>query len=487
MSLTNLQNPCRTSSGILLAILLSVFLASCGGDIGSTANSPNEDPDEISDGDGDMGEGEPEDGNGNTENGDFGNGDFGISAPTTLSMIEGDDAISISIQAFRNDGHNLPITLSVEGVQPADTLNLTSDFSNTTLEGNASETTLDLQVNVGMAPILAEQRSLRLRATDGEQTEELTLEISLQPINAPDVYLLIGQSNMVGFSGGGKDTNPGGLDEADTRILQLNITANDTQNFGSPENFTDNNSIAAFPRLVTASDPLHESFDPAIQGKSGTNVGLGMRFAKSALGDTSQDIVLVPAAWSGTGFCNNGFEHIAWNANEPTDTQDHLGGTALHDRAIARANLALTETSGILRGILWHQGEADATQSLCANDYTANLTSLVASLRTNIQPDARGASARGHNADIPFILGTMSRGNDERGDFSVFDDVKTVVDTTHQLLPSQLNFVATVMTDDLVPAAFPCGQGSCIHFGAEAYREMGNRYYDSLSTLWATP
>ncbi len=456
------QQPVR----FLLGIVLALLLVNCSNDIGSSANQ-EPDPDTVENPDPIVND----------------NGSFSISAPTTLSMSEGGNGIAISVQAFRNEGHSRPITLSIEGVQSADTQNLNAEFSRSTLVTGADEATLNLQIAVGVAPILAEQRDLRLIASDTQQTEQLTLNLTVQPVNAPDVYLLIGQSNMVGFSGTGKEAQPGGLDEPDSRIFQLNVTANDNQNFGSPENFTDDSKIAAFPRVVVASDPLHESFDPSIQGKSGTHIGLGLSFAKAALAETTQNIVLVPAAWSATGFCNNGFEHIAWNAEDPASDQTHLGGTALHDRAIARTNLALRETGGVLRGILWHQGEADATETACADDYATNLSELIRSLRTQIQADARGSSARGPDATIPFILGTMSRGDDERGSFSTFDEIKTTVDNTHRLLPSQINMVAVSINDDLVPDAFPCGQGSCIHFGAQAYREMGRRYYDQLSGL----
>ncbi|MBX2825515.1 MAG: sialate O-acetylesterase, partial [Gammaproteobacteria bacterium] len=240
----------------------------------------------------------------------------------------------------------------------------------------------------------------------------------------------------------------------------------------------------AFPRFVTAEDPLHESYDPSIDGKSGTFIGLGLSFAKRALGSTQRDIILVPSAWSGTGFCNNGLEHIAWNADTPDPSSDWLGGTALHDRALARINIALEETGGILRGILWHQGEADANESACANDYAANLRALIASLRTRIQIDARGPDARGADALLPFVLGTMSRGDDERGTFSEFDPFKTTVDLVHRTLPTEVPGVAVTNNDDLVPDAYPCGQGSCIHFGAAAYREMGRRYFEELQALW---
>jgi len=412
---------------------------------------------------------------------------FSLSVPATLALVEGSVGIRVSINLFRNGGHDAPVSLSISGLQPADEQNLVADFSITRLEGSSSKTTLSLAVGVGMAPRLVQQRTLLLSATDGTTTQELAVDLRVAPIAAPDVYLLIGQSNMVGFSGSGqKRSGAGEPDEPVERIRQLNVTANDAQNFTQAADFTSTAQIVAWPRIVRAEDPLHQSFDPSVGGKSGTFIGPGLSFAKAAMQATSQNVVLVPAAWSGSGFCNNGLDNVAWNAVAAGLEQGWLGGTSLYDRALARINLALQETGGILRGILWHQGEADATDALCANDYADNLMQLIRSLRSDIQPDARGVAARGPDADIPFLLGTMSRGNDSRGAFSEFDSLKTTVDNVHRTLPGLLPSVGVSVHDDLVPAAYPCGEGSCIHFGADAYREMGQRYFAQLSAIWST-
>jgi len=95
--------------------------------------------------------------------------------------------------------------------------------------------------------------------------------MNVEPVDAPDIYLLVGQSNMIGFSGDAtKQAFEGGPDEPHPRILQLNVTENldfDTVNksaiFTEAEDFTgfDTNVISNNP-VVQAEDPLHLPLDP---------------------------------------------------------------------------------------------------------------------------------------------------------------------------------------------------------------------------------
>ena len=181
-----------------------------------------------------------------------------------------------------------------------------------------------------------------------------------------NVYLLAGQSNMVGFSGPGSREDAAGEPDAPTSdVLQLNVTGNDASNFVDPDAFTDTGHIAVkSPRFVPATHPLHDGFETGIDGKSGTQIGPALSFARSARAATTAEVMLIPAAWSDTGFCaraTNRFDGMGWNADTPASAA--FAGTLLHDRAIARVNLALQETDGILRGILWHQGEAEFGRS----------------------------------------------------------------------------------------------------------------------------
>jgi len=278
-----------------------------------------------------------------------------------------------------------------------------------------------------------------------------------------------------------RDTSVGGLDELNSRIRQLNVRQNNRGLFNAPELFVDENFNVMEPRYITAEDPLHEPRFSYRTNKEGTHIGLGLSFAKAALPFTTQEIVLVPAAWSAQGFCGNDDAPLSWNARETENPA--LGGTLLADRALTRLNITLRDTGGVFRGILWHQGEADSNNPICAEQYENNVMALANRIRSEAFEDARGAGARGDNSPVPFILGTMTRGVNQNGNFAVYSDVKQSVDNAHRNLPNVLPYSALAIGDDLVPPAYPCGQNSCIHFGANAYRELGRRYYDALTSV----
>jgi len=414
---------------------------------------------------------------------------YRLSLPNqTVNLTEGSE-VSATIRVERSSGYSGQVTIGAEPPSQSDGAELTWTFTNTRITNNENATSINIKLDYNSLPIQPQLRTLRILATDGTTQRSADLNINVAPTSLPDVYLLIGQSNMVGFS---EQNAKQAVDDApDERIRQLNVTGNDPVNFSTAASFTSDAAIAvADPRYPSAIDPLHHGFDSSINGKSGTQVGLGLSFAKRAIENTqASNIYLVPAAWSDTGFCRRerlgelqAFEGVlGWNATPPTSANTLLSGTLLHDRAIARTNLTLRETNGILRGILWHQGEADAQNSACAGIYQQNLINLVKSLRENIIPDARGPNARsGLSANVPFVVGTMSKG------FPYQNPVgpRLTVDNVHRSIKDIVPFSAFVNNDDLVPPQYPCGDGrddgDCTHFGSSAYRLMGSRYYDQL-------
>jgi len=415
-----------------------------------------------------------------TDAGEANNGTYSLALSNdTANLVEG-NSVSVTVEVQRSEGYDRQVTLALEGQSPDQLSQLRWNFSNTRLQSNQTNATIEITMDYSAMPIQRQTRTLRIIGTDGSIQSVAVLNINVEPTSLPDVYLLAGQSNMVGFSeDNAKQTFAGGLDAANDRIQQLNVTGNDGENFTSSASFRDINAIAVpSPRFTVAVDPLHDGFDTRVSGKEGTRVGLGLSFANRAIANTTASIFLVPAAWSDTGFCRRVRAEFAgelgWNARPTNDPA--LSGTLLHDRAIERTNLALRETGGILRGILWHQGEADSDDAACAQQYEQNMRQMVNSLRSNIVQDARGPVARGPNANVPFVVGTMSRG----GVYADFSPEKTIVDGVHRNIKQVVPFSAYVNNDDLVPPAFPCGEGDCIHFGSTSYRLMGSRYYDFL-------
>lgn len=401
-------------------------------------------------------------------------------ASAAYELQEGSDTgVSIPLTLSRETGFEEPLTLTVSGASTDDEAGLSTRFSVDTLAASESSSELTLQLAIDALPIRAQQRRFTVTASDGKSSVDASVTVSVKPVAKDDVYLIIGQSNAVGFSeDGARDSGAGGLDEPNLRIRQANVLSNDSKLYPSSDSFTDTALNFRSPAFVTAIDPLHEPVDPDTLSKEGTRIGFPLSFAKEALPDTTRNIILVPAAWAGSGFCNTALPAAHWNAL-PT-SEPALGNTLLFDRALARVNETLESSGGILRGILWHQGETDAKEE-CAPFYEDNLTTLVAELRSRIVTDARGIDARGPEANVPFILGTLSQGSDDRGDLSDFTPGKITVDAVHRNIASLVPHSEAVLNDDLTPAnGYPCGESSCVHFGASALREMGVRAHDAL-------
>lgn len=167
------------------------------------------------------------------------------------------------------------------------------------------------------------------------------------------VFLLIGQSNMVGRAGyDGQGGHPPGT-------LQWGRGGSDDG------------------RLIPATAPL-QHHDPSTGG-----MGLDLSFAEAALAaNPGITLVLVPAADGGTGFTDN-----RWNP-----------GNDLYQDAVARTNAVMAQNPGFLfGGFLWHQGESDVGNP----GFQTALDAMIAAMRQDV------AAA---DETTPFILGGLVPG-----------------------------------------------------------------------------
>ncbi len=229
------------------------------------------------------------------------------------------------------------------------------------------------------------------------------------------LFLLVGQSNMAGR---GPMTDADQIPHA--RVLMLNQAG----------------------AWVPAADPLHFDKPKAV------GVGLGLTFADAvAAAHPEVTIGLIPCAVGGSPI-DSWQPGYFYNA-----TQSHPW-----DDALRRAQLGLS--AGTLKGILWHQGESDATREF-AEGYAAKLQALIARMRA-----ALGA------ANVPFIVGQMGR-----FEGSPWNDYKIQVDHAHRELPEKLARVAFVSSEGLKD------KGDKTHFDTASYRELGRRYADAYLRL----
>lgn len=228
------------------------------------------------------------------------------------------------------------------------------------------------------------------------------------------LFLLVGQSNMAGR---------GAVEAMDTaphkRVLMLNKAG----------------------EWVPAADPLH--FDKPVAG-----TGLGKTFG-IAMAEDNPDVTigLIPCAVGGSPI-------DTWKPGvfyEPTKSHPW-------DDAMRRAHKALE--AGVLKGILWHQGESDATEEL-APAYQAKLDDLIARMRAELKA-----------SDVPFIAGQIGRFAG-----APWSQWKEMVDRAHRTLPDRVPRTAFVSSEGLED------KGDKTHFTAASYREFGKRYAAAYRTL----
>lgn len=225
------------------------------------------------------------------------------------------------------------------------------------------------------------------------------------------VYLLIGQSNMAGR---------GPVDE-ESKKVNPQILMLDSQN-----------------HWVPATDPVH--FDkPASAG-----VGPAINFAKEMLGNNKDiKIGLIPCAWGGSPI-------KVWQPGEV-----YLKVAHPYDDAIKRTRLAMQQ--GVLKGMLWHQGESD-NDSIHAPLYLEKLKTLINRLRTDLQ-----------QPDMPFVAGEIGYFNKDN-----------FINPAIIRLPQQVPNTAVVSAKDLTD------KGDHLHFDTQSARELGKRYAEAMKKLQTT-
>ena len=118
----------------------------------------------------------------------------------------------LPITIERTGGHDRDISISVDTSidQQAQAIVVDSIDPIFHPENNRN---IRLFLPIQLAPTLARQVDIRISASDQRQQFNVDVQLNLQPVPAPDIYLLIGQSNMVGNSQvGARNTSPGGID-----------------------------------------------------------------------------------------------------------------------------------------------------------------------------------------------------------------------------------------------------------------------------------
>jgi hypothetical protein len=224
------------------------------------------------------------------------------------------------------------------------------------------------------------------------------------------LYLLIGQSNMAGR---------GEVEPQDKQV--------------HPRVFALDKSC----KWVPATDPIH--FD-----KPSAGVGPGLTFGKTmAEFDPSVRIGLIPCAAGGSPI-------TVWKPGGYWHGTNNMP----YDNALHRTQLAMAQ--GALKGILWHQGEADSRRNE-EELYENRLIALIGALRTHLGMP-----------DIPFMVATL-------GDFFIESHPEgLIVNGALSRIPQRVRYTTCVESSGLDH------KGDSLHFSAKAARELGRRYAKAI-------
>jgi len=231
-----------------------------------------------------------------------------------------------------------------------------------------------------------------------------------QPDTNFHLYLLVGQSNMAGRG------VPAALDT--TPVPGLLVLAKDKT-------------------WQPAREPLHWD-------KPGAGTGPGFAFGREMLTGTTGKIRigLIPAAHGGSSI-------TAWVKG---GYHDQTKGYP-YDEAIERAKEAMK--AGVLKGIIWHQGETDSTPE-AEELHLARLKDLVNRFRTEL-----GAP------NLPFVAGELGYFTEE------YQRMNQVLLQLPSLVPVTAVVSAQGLTD----------KGDATHFDAGSARELGKRYAQAMLNL----
>ena len=222
-------------------------------------------------------------------------------------------------------------------------------------------------------------------------------------------FLMIGQSNMAG-RGNAAEVAP--IENSSCYVLRNGIFR--------PMHYPVN-----FDRFFSGLN-LCESFADAYQKENNVEVGL------------------IPAADGGSSMDQ-------WHEGE-----------ILFDHACYMAELA-SRTSEI-KGILWHQGEADCSEALYST-YEARLTAMIEAMRKRLGMP-----------DVPILLGGL-------GDF-LKDCPLSATLANYVHVNDALKAVASKVKNVGFVSAEGLGSNSdFLHFNSSALREFGLRYYEGYKAL----
>jgi hypothetical protein len=219
------------------------------------------------------------------------------------------------------------------------------------------------------------------------------------------IFIMAGQSNMAGR----------GLVEPKDTLVNKRILTIDSEG-----------------HLIIAKEPLHW-YEP-----SRTGLDCGYSFGKTMIRQLPSDIsvLIIPTAIGGSSISQ-------W-----------IGDSLYRDVKLLSnfiEKVQMAKQYGIVKGILWHQGESDANEVDIPN-YKERLRILFAKFRSTVGYDS-----------LPVLLGELGRFSKDKEHFASINRV------IHDYSSWDKN-TAVIFTGDLKD------KGDSLHFDSKSQRMMGKRF-----------
>jgi hypothetical protein len=224
------------------------------------------------------------------------------------------------------------------------------------------------------------------------------------------LYILMGQSNMAGRG----------------EVIEKYKTESHSRVY----------MLAKNNEWVAAHHPLH--FDKPIAG-----VGPGLSFAINiANQNPGIKVGVIPCAVGGSSI----------NSWQPAG-YDSATKTHPYDEALLRIKVAMK--SGVIKGMLWHQGESDSNPE-AANEYIPKLEALIQRVRSSC-----------NNPNLPVVAGELGR----------YKQQYQNINAQLEKLPSTVAFTAVASSDGLTD------KGDNTHFDSISAEKLGERFAEKMTLL----
>jgi hypothetical protein len=229
------------------------------------------------------------------------------------------------------------------------------------------------------------------------------------------IYLLLGQSNMAGRSE---------IESIDTVVYHRVKVLNQDTNW------------------VVAKNPLH--FDKPKYVGTGLGLTFGIQMAKQ---DSNITIGLIPCAKGGTSI--NEWKNKSFHK----ETESYP-----YNDAILRIKKGMNK--GVIKGVLWHQGESDCSKKEDIEMYEQKFLAF----KDNLEKDLG-------LMNIPLIIGEIGYFTYEK--YPLAQDLNKIFEK----ISTSKSLIGIVKSDSLNH------NGDKIHFNSASYRLLGLRYANEMIKL----